>query len=96
VLSVTFVVGRGSCLVWEQQMGTCVPVVVDGEGKRHVLTDASTLGDLIGCLGRPAERAPAGDEMVHTFTILKNGVDASCILKTGQRLDLEICETNDA
>lgn len=95
-LSVTLVVSRASYLFREKQMGVCAPVVIDGEGRRHVLTDASTLPDLSLCFGQPAVSKPAGDEMLHQFKTLKNCVDASHDLKTGKLLSLDICETNDA
>ncbi|MGA2870561.1 MAG: hypothetical protein ABSF34_15545 [Verrucomicrobiota bacterium] len=95
-LSVILVVSRASYLFREKQMGVCVPAVIDGEGRRHVLTDASTLPDLVLCFGQPAVSATAGDEIDHTFTSLKNCVEASHDLKTGKLLCLNICETNDA
>jgi hypothetical protein len=95
-LSITLVVSRDSYPFRKKQMGLCVPGVIDGEGRRHVLTDASTLPDLVLCFGQPAMSDPAGDEMIHTFTCLKNCVEASHDLKTGKLLCLDICETNDA
>jgi hypothetical protein len=47
------------------------------------------------CFGEPIESAPAGDDMVHSFTAHGNFVDSYHDRKTGRLLHLEICETKD-
>ncbi len=96
LVGVVFVVGQGSFLVKERKMGICCPAIVDPEGLRHVLTDTSTLPDLIPCFGEPVESGPVGNDMVHSFTSHKNFVDTYHDPNTGRSLNLEICETNDA
>jgi hypothetical protein len=96
LIGIVFVVGQDSFKVKEQKMGVSFPAIIDGDGKRHVLTDSSTLQDLTSCFGRPVESAPVGDGMVHSFIILKNVVDSYHDRNSGKLLHLEICETNDA
>jgi hypothetical protein len=96
LIGVDFVVGRDSFQVKEHKMGVSFPAIIDGDGQRHVLTDSSTLQDLTSCFGKPVESAPAGDDMVHSFMILKNFVESYHNRNSCKLLYLEICETNDA
>ena len=96
LIGVDFVVGRDSFQVKEHKMGVSFPVIIDGDGQRHVITDSSTLQGLTSCFGKPVESAPAGDDMVHSFAILKNVVETYHNKNSGKLLYLEICETNDA
>lgn len=92
LISVVLVVARGALKVKGQDMGVCVPTIIDFEGKRHVFNDASTLQDLTLCFGQPIE----SDDHLHTFAYHKNSVDSFHDQTTGKLLHLEICETNDA
>lgn len=96
LISVDMVVGQDAFQVKEHKMGVSFPVIIDENGQRHVLTDSSTLQDLTSCFGEPAYSEPAGEEMVHSFKILKNFVECSLGNSSGRLLYLEICETNDA
>jgi hypothetical protein len=80
----------------QSKLGPGRPVIITPDGKRHAFNGSSTLPDLIACFGQPLENNPGDDDLMQSFILHKNVVDAFLDAKTGKLLQLEICETNDA
>jgi hypothetical protein len=74
---------------------SATPIILERD-TTYALCSIPSPSYLTSCFGKPFESAPVGDDMVHSFIILKNFVDSYHDRNSGKLLHLEICETNNA
>lgn len=95
LMAITAIVSRDSFHVSADQMGVGKMSMIDITGRAHSLNERTTLKDLVPFLGKPIESGKVGNDMVHTFILNKNSIDAYHHPVTGQLLHVEIGESNE-
>lgn len=95
LMAITVIVSPGSFHVREDKMWIGKITITDMSGRDHSLNEGTTLKDLASYLGEPVESSKVGDDMVHTFILNKNYIDAYHHPVTGRLLHVEICEADE-
>jgi hypothetical protein len=96
LMGIVVIVSPDSFHVREDKMGVGKLAITDLAGRNQALIDRTRLEDVVSYLGEPFESGKVGDDMVHTFIRRKNLIDTYHNSRTGQLLQIEICETNES